>query len=158
MLAEEGERRGHLLDGPHELTRYQRRSLQAAAGLDPAVLAGARSAQEEYRQRVDRHFRDYDVVATTAMATTAFELGRRPTAVAGRPVERLWGAFPFAVPFNVSGHPAVVLPVGLVNGLPAAIQLAGRYGADTDLLVLAEHLEAQLELSPLTLLKSVSAP
>ena len=158
VLAEEGQRRGHLLDGPHELTRYQRRSLQAAAGLDPAVLAGARSAQEGYRQRVDRHFRDYDVIATPATATTAFELGRRPVAVAGRPVKRLWGAFPFAVPFNVSGHPAVVLPVGLVHGLPAAIQLVGRHGADTDLLVLAERLEAQMDLSPVTIPKSVSAP
>ena len=107
---------------------------------------------------MDRHFRDYDVIATPATATTAFELGRRPVAVAGRPVKRLWGAFPFAVPFNVSGHPAVVLPVGLVHGLPAAIQLVGRHGADTDLLVLAERLEAQMDLSPVTIPKSVSAP
>ena len=158
VLAEEGERRGHLLHGPHELTHYHRRSLTAAEQIDPGDLAKARSELTQYRKRVDSYFRDYDVIATPATAITAFELGRRPTAVAGRPVKRLWGAFPFAVPFNVSGHPAVVLPVGLVNGLPAAIQLVGRYGADTDLLALAEHIEAQLDLNPFTILKSVPAP
>ena len=148
VLAEEGERRGHLLDGPHRLTTYQERSLRAAGRLDPEVLAGARSALVEYRARVDRHFRDYDVIVTPATATAAFELGRRPTTIAGRGVDRLWGAFPFAAPFNVSGHPAVVLPVGFVDGLPVAIQMVGRYGADRDLLHLAEHLESGLGLRP----------
>ena len=35
VLAEEGERRGHLLRGPHELTTYHRRSLMAAEQLSP---------------------------------------------------------------------------------------------------------------------------
>ncbi|WP_420624354.1 amidase family protein [Candidatus Poriferisodalis sp.] len=75
-------------------------------------------------------------------------MGRRPTAIAGEPVSRLWGAFPFAVPFNVSGHPAVVLPAGFVDGLPAAIQLVGRYGSDNELLSLAEQLESALDVRP----------
>ncbi len=148
VLAEEGERRGHLLRGPHELTWYQRRSLMAAEQLDQRVLAAARSALAQYRKRVDRYFRNYDVIATPATATTAFELGCRPRAIDGEPVDRLWGAFPFAVPFNVSGHPAVVLPAGFVNGLPVAIQLVGRYGGDTELLSLAEELETELDVRP----------
>jgi len=159
VLAEEGERRGHLLDGPYELTTYQKQSLRAALRLSPQILAGARSALAEYRQRVDRYFRDYDVIVTPATATTAFEVGRRPEAIAGRRVARLWGAFPFAVPFNVSGHPAVVLPAGFVNGLPVAIQLVGRYGADRELLFLAEQLEAELGVRPFARLPArVSAP
>ena len=146
--AEEGERRGHLLRGPYELTRYHGRSLMAAEQLDPGVLTAARSALAQFRERVDRYFCDYDVIVTPATATTAFELGCRPTAIAGEPVARLWGAFPFAVPFNVSGHPAVVLPAGFVDGLPVAIQLVGRHGADTELLSLAEQLEAGLDVRP----------
>ena len=148
VLAEEGERRGHLLRGPHELTWYHRRSLMAAEQLDPAVVAAARVALARYRERVDRHFRDYDVIVTPATATTAFELGCRPETISGEPVPRLWGAFPFAVPFNVSGHPAVVLPAGFVDGLPAAIQLVGRHGGDAELLSLAEQLETQLDVRP----------
>ena len=154
VLAEEGERRGHLLDGPDELTNYQRQSLRAAERLDPADLAAARSALKRYKERVDRHFRDYDVIATPATATTAFEIGCRPHTIAGQRVARLWGAFPFAVPFNVSGHPAVVLPAGFVDGLPAAIQLVGRCGADRELLSLAEQLEAELNVQPFSRLSS----
>lgn len=148
VLAEEGERRGHLLRGPHELTWYQRRSLRAAERLDPAVVTAARSALLQYRERADRCFDDCDVIATPATATTAFELGCRPTVIAGEPVSRLWGAFPFAVPFNVSGHPAAVLPVGFADGLPVAIQLVGRRGSDDELLTLAEQLETELALHP----------
>ncbi|MYA84820.1 MAG: amidase [Acidimicrobiaceae bacterium] len=148
VLAEEGERRGHLLRGPHELTWYHRRSLMAAERLGPGVVSAARSALAQYRERVDRHFRDYDVIVTPATATTAFDLGCRPQAINGEPVARLWGAFPFAVPFNVSGHPAVVLPAGFVDGLPAAIQLVGRYGSDNELLSLAEQLETELDVHP----------
>lgn len=148
VLAEEGERRGHLLGGPHELTWYQRRSLEAAQQLDPAVLVAAHSALAQYRERVDRYFDDYDVIATPATATTAFELGCRPKTIAGEPVGSLWGAFPFAVPFNVTGNPAVVLPVGVVDGLPVAIQLVGRRWGDVELLSLAEELEAALDVRP----------
>ena len=94
MLAEEGERRGHLLEGPHRLTRYQERSLRASQRLDPKILAGARSALVEYRARVDRYFRDYDVLVTPATATTAFELGHRPTTIAGRRVGAALGGIP----------------------------------------------------------------
>ena len=148
VLAEEGERRGHLLRGPHELTWYHRRSLMAAEKLDPGVLAAARSTLEQYRERVNRYFCEYDMIATPATATTAFELRHRPRVINGEPVARLWGAFPFAVPFNVSGHPAVVLPAGFVNGLPVAIQLVGRYGSDTELLSFAEQLETELDVRP----------
>ncbi|MDE0438617.1 MAG: amidase [bacterium] len=148
VLAEEGERRGHLLSGPHRLTTYQERSLRAAAQLDPETIREARSALAHYRARVDRCFRDHDVIATPATATPAFELGRRPKTIAGRRVGRLWGAFPFAAPFNVSGHPAVVLPAGFVGGLPVAMQLVGRHNADLHLLSLAEQLEARLNLRP----------
>ena len=154
VLAEEGERRGHLLRGPHRLTTYQERSLRAAEQLDPETLHDARSALAQYRARVDRYFRDHDVIATPATATPAFELGRRPETIAGRRVGRLWGAFPFAVPFNVSGHPAIVLPAGFVDGLPVAIQLVGRHDADLDLLSLAEQLESGLNLRPFARLPS----
>ncbi|MXZ99476.1 MAG: amidase [Acidimicrobiaceae bacterium] len=158
VLAEEGERRGHLLGGPHELTWYHRRSLMAAEQLDPAVLTRARSDLDGYRERVDSYFSDYDVIATPATATTAFRLGHRPEIIAGERVARLWGAFPFAVPFNVSGHPAVVLPAGFVDGLPAAVQLVGRYGSDNELLSLAEQLETELDVRPFTRLPNHWSP
>ena len=157
VLAEEGERRGHLLRGPHELTWYQKRSLQAAEHLDPAVVAAARAALDGYRERVGRGFAGFDVIATPATAMTAFEHGQRPAVIGGETVARLWGAFPFAVPFNVSGHPAVVLPIGFADGLPVAMQLVGRHGSDSELLSLAEQLEAELDVRPFARLSHASS-
>ena len=146
VLAEEGERRGHLLEGAHPLTRYERRSLEVARKLAPATVRAARSAMAAYRERLDTYFDTFDVLVTPATATPAFGIGRRPSSIDGRRVGRLWGAFPFAVPFNVSGHPSLVLPVGIVDGMPVGIQLTGRRGSETELLQLAAELEATLDL------------
>ena len=146
VVAEEGERRGHLLEGEAPLTRYQRRTLEAACQLAPGAVGAARSAMVGYRQRVNRYFEDFDILVTPATATPAFAAGRRPDSIDGRRVGRLWGAFPFAVPFNVSGHPCVVLPVGFVEGLPVAIQLVGRPGSEAGLLQVAADLEEALAL------------
>jgi aspartyl-tRNA(Asn)/glutamyl-tRNA(Gln) amidotransferase subunit A len=45
-------------------------------------------------------------------------------------------------PFNLTGHPALSAPSGFgTDGLPTAIQIVGRWGADTDVLRLAATLE-----------------
>lgn len=148
VLAEEGSRRGHLLDGETELTHYERSSLEAARKLPADVVAAAETALKPYRERVNRNFDHFDVVVTPATAVPAFKREQRPTAINGQPVGRLWGAFPFAVPFNVSAHPAVVLPVGFVDGLPVGLQLIGRLGEDAQLLALAHRFETALALDP----------
>ena len=47
-------------------------------------------------------------------------------------------------PFNLSGHPAITLPVMTKSGLPAGIQLVGRKGEDAALCALARQLEKQI--------------
>ena len=43
--------------------------------------------------------------------------------------------FPWTMPFNMTGHPAVSLPCGFgQDGLPIAIQLVGQFRGDVDLL------------------------
>ena len=87
-------------------------------------------------------------MTTPATAVTAFALGARPETIAGRPAGRLWGAFPFAVPFNVSGHPAASLPCGLADGLPVGLQIVGRRNREGALLDLAEACEEVLAFDP----------
>jgi amidase len=49
-------------------------------------------------------------------------------------------------PFNLSGHPAITLPIRTAQGLPAGVQLVGRRGGDAALLALATTIAAQLGL------------
>jgi amidase len=51
----------------------------------------------------------------------------------------------FTAPFNVTGQPALTLPVALSSqGLPIGVQIAGRRGADGVVLALARRLEQEL--------------
>ena len=49
----------------------------------------------------------------------------------------------FTGPYNLTGHPAVSLPVP-VSGLPVGLQLAGRRGSDLALLAIASAAERVL--------------
>jgi len=49
----------------------------------------------------------------------------------------------FTAPFNVAGNPAASIPFGFHgNGLPVAVQLAGRAGDDAGVLRLSAAIEA----------------
>ncbi|QDO88011.1 amidase [Ornithinimicrobium ciconiae] len=146
VLEDEHRERGHLLQlAPDLLTRYERSSLRAAVDLDPAVVAEARRALPGYRQRISALFDTYDVLLTPTTATPAFPLGDRPRTIDGEAVSYLWGAFPFAAPFNVAGTPAASVPCGMVDGLPVGAQLVAARGAHALLLDLCEDLETALE-------------
>jgi amidase len=56
----------------------------------------------------------------------------------------LWGDSVFTFLFNISGQPAISLPLGEAAGLPAGVQFAGRRGDDAGLLVLAAVLEHEM--------------
>lgn len=145
VLEDEHRERGHLLvDSPNKLTRYERSALRAALALDPADVARARELLPMYRQRIDELFEAYDVLLTPVTAVPAFPLGERPTRIAGEKVDLLWGAFPFAVPFNVAGVAAASVPCGLADGLPVGAQLVTRAGTERFLLDVSEQLEEAL--------------
>lgn len=50
----------------------------------------------------------------------------------------------FVRPFNLSGHPALTIPVLTDSGLPAGLQIVGAKGADARLCAIAEWIAAQL--------------
>jgi len=51
--------------------------------------------------------------------------------------------FPWTMPFNMTGHPAVSMPCGFgSDGLPIGLQLVGRFRADADLLRVCALFEA----------------
>lgn len=145
VLADEHRERGHLLAQAERLTRYERATLRAASKLDPALVHQAHRLLPVYRRRIDRLFEHYDILLTPTVAVPAFPLGERPSKIAGVEVDHLWGAFPFAVPFNVAGVPAASVACGLADGLPVGAQLVTRTGTDALLLDVSEDLEDALQ-------------
>jgi Asp-tRNA(Asn)/Glu-tRNA(Gln) amidotransferase A subunit family amidase len=47
------------------------------------------------------------------------------------------------IPANTTGHPAVAIPIGLVDGLPVSMQIMGRRRAEQLLLDLARVIELE---------------
>jgi Asp-tRNA(Asn)/Glu-tRNA(Gln) amidotransferase A subunit family amidase len=127
-----------------ELTSYEMGSLRNGRDLTPEAVEHARQALAAYRDRIARLFDSYDLLCTPAVATPAFPVGRRPTEIGGQDVDPLWGAFPFAVPFNVACTSAASVPCGLVDGLPVGLQIVGPRDADRLVLSVAEALESAL--------------
>ena len=68
-----------------------------------------------------RAFERVDVIATPTSPTTAFRLGERIE----DPVQ-MYLADVFTVSANLAGIPAISVPCGFVDGLPAGLQLTGR--------------------------------
>ena len=57
----------------------------------------------------------------------------------------LWSESVFGYPFNISGQPAISLPLGMTNTrVPIGIQMVGRHGDEAALLALATVLELEM--------------
>jgi len=88
---------------------------------------------------------DWDVLLTPGLATLPVKLGWIDMMMGD--VDEYWRrvfAFsPFTVWFNLTGQPAMMLPIGRsAYGLPIAVQLVARYGHEATLFRLAAQLEA----------------
>ena len=88
---------------------------------------------------------DWDVLLTPGLATLPVTLGWLDMMMDD--VDEYWRrvfAFsPFTVWFNLTGQPAMTLPLGRSpEGLPVAVQLVARYGDEATLFRLAAQLEA----------------
>lgn len=83
----------------------------------------------------------YDILITPTMAEPAPPIG----SIKGADIERIIRLVPYTMPYNVSGQPAIGLPLHWTeDGLPLGIQLVARYGAEDLLIRLAAQIEAAL--------------
>ena len=90
--------------------------------------------------------RDHDLLLTPGLATgTAVELGWLDMMM--EDVDEYWRRVfhfsPFTVWFNLTGQPAVMLPIGeSADGLPVAVQAVAPYGDEATLIRFAAQLES----------------
>src|SRR5215813_8696708 len=114
----------------------------AVSGAD--YVRATQTAHKLGRQMASFHA-DWDVLLTPGLATLPVKLGWLDMMMDD--VDEYWRrvfAFsPFTVWFNLTGQPAMMLPLGgSPEGLPVASQLVARYGDEATLFRLAAQLEA----------------
>jgi aspartyl-tRNA(Asn)/glutamyl-tRNA(Gln) amidotransferase subunit A len=102
-------------------------------------------------RRVQSLFARADMLAMPTLTRTALPIDQDlfgSIEIDGRSFDNLrphW--FPWTMPFNMTGHPAVSVPAAFGrDGLPIGIQLVGRFRGDVELLRIAALFEASQDL------------
>jgi amidase len=94
--------------------------------------------------RVNAIFDHCDVLVTPVMGGTALPIRRWEGKNALQTVLGMSRFYPYCVPWNHLGNPAMAVPAGISpEGMPLSIQVIGRRGDEATLLSLAAQLEAE---------------
>ena len=95
---------------------------------------------------VCEHFRDYDLLVTPTLARPAPPHGTLRYDDESHTMESwlasIFEVGPFTAAFNISGHPAISLPLAqTADRLPLGVQIVARYGREDLLFRIAAQLE-----------------
>jgi amidase len=94
--------------------------------------------------RINALFDDYDVLVMPVMGGTALPVRRWEGKGALQTVLGMGRFYPYCVPWNHLGNPAMAVPFGFSpEGMPLSIQVIGRPGNEATLLSLAAQIEAE---------------
>lgn len=121
-------------------------TIDAGRAHSAAELAEAQFARSALFGRIQGILEAHDLIASPVLSAPPLPVGLDPLGrieIAGADAGTIRGAwYPYTFPFNLTGHPALALPVGrTVSGLPLGLQLVGRWHEDDYLLDAAEAIE-----------------
>jgi amidase len=129
---------------PERLERRTRGFGRLGRQLPDAIFERAMRGVEADRRRVNAIFDHCDVLVTPAMGGTALPIRRWEGQGALRTVLGMSRFYPYCIPWNHLGNPAMAVPAGFdVDGMPLSVQVIGRPGEESTLLSLAAQLEAE---------------
>ncbi|WP_288393645.1 amidase [uncultured Herbaspirillum sp.] len=130
---------GHLL-GQGKLGADIEQRLAAAATTTDAAVADAERVRAAFSAEVDAALADADALLLPTLPALP------PTLAAIRQGTSVLLLSSLVRPFNLSGHPALTIPVPIAGStLKAGLQLVGRKGDDERLCALGRHLEQALQ-------------
>jgi amidase len=128
-----------LLKGQPHLVRILRRALR----MNTAEYAAALGAKRVLVDEIERFFGSHDVLLAPVSYGPAFRRCKEgsPLEFDGVPGPYNNYCWPYVAPFNASGHPVLVMPLGTSNdGLPIGVQLVGPYWSEPELFHIARQL------------------
>jgi amidase len=115
-----------------------RARLRAASAISPVDTAEAETVRTRFAAEVDRALDRVDVLALPTLPQFP------PTLDEARNSEKLLRLTANIRPFNLSGHPAISIPIPTASGLPAGLQLIAHRGDDAHLCAVARFAEHRI--------------
>ncbi len=107
-------------------------------------LAKVRDRMPAAAGRIQRLFREYDLLVTPATAQLPVEIGHWRGQGALRTINGMSNVYPYAAAWNYTGQPAATIPAGFAdNGLPRSVMLVARPNDEATLISVAAQLEAE---------------
>jgi amidase len=125
----------------------ERTTRQMAAGgrylVPPARRRRLLAKRDRTAARITALWDEFDVLMTPALAKTPIAAEGGYNRAAPVAIDIAGRFTPFTPLFNLTGQPAISIPVGLGgDGLPLSVQLVGRVGAEDTLYSLAGQIES----------------
>jgi len=135
----------HRFPGPGEVEAVTRATAKRGKGIGAADYVRATQAAHRMGRQMAEFHRRFDVLMTPALGEPPVRLGWLDMTMDD--VSEYWrriAAFtPFTVAFNLTGQPAMALPMGsTADGLPLSVQLVAPFGDEATLFRLAAQIEA----------------
>ena len=114
--------------------------IEQGQSLSAAAVHGASVIRSRYYAHMARLFQTWDAVVLPAAQVWPFAVEERwPEAINGRAMDTYHRWMEVVIPVSLIGLPALALPVGFgPQGLPMGMQLAGRVGADAQVLAMGQ--------------------
>ncbi len=129
---------------PERLERRTQGFARLGRLIPDRLFEQARRAEVADAARVNAIFDAHDVLMTPVMGGTALPVRRWEGRGALQTVLGMSRFYPYCVPWNHLGNPAMSVPAGFAaDGMPLAVQIIGRPGDESTLLSLAAQLEAE---------------
>lgn len=133
---------GAELDSLEPLTRWL---VERGRSISARELIAALAALTTFERSIIRQFSRFDAVLTPALALTPRPVGWYDSEDAELNFAQQVQYTPFTSFANVSGLPAITLPVAqTADGIPMGVQLVGRPGGEATLLAIGAQLERRL--------------
>ncbi|MBP2329255.1 amidase [Kibdelosporangium banguiense] len=140
--------RDHLAEFPPRSIFSQLVAILSHQDFHGAAYAKAHNVRPAIVRAYDAAFAEVDILAMPTVRDVAPAIDEDPpgrlAAIEHDIRDRNWMSWPSTYntkPANYTGHPALAIPCGKVDGLPISLQLVGRHGADALLLRAAYALQ-----------------
>lgn len=134
---------GFTLDSPDAFSRGAARAIHASMRLYGQTLL----ERDRFVNALDALLEDHDVWICPVAATPAIPHipHMSDVVVAGQTINYFERGTYYCIPFNLTGHPVVVIPAGYAHdGMPIGLQIVGRRWDEIRLLAHARRIDAAL--------------
>lgn len=135
-----------LVERPAEIGSDVRAQLQLGETISAVDYLRAQQLRHRLREEFDSALAQVDVILSPTIPVTTPDVGEETVMVNGRRVGLGSNLIRYCVPANLTGHPALTVPAGLVDALPIGLQIIGRAFAEPTVLQVGAEVE---RLTPL---------